>query len=368
MSNVTMREMLEAGVHFGHQTRFWNPKMAPFIFGERNKIHIINLEETMPLCRDAVNYLGKVASKKGKIMFVGTKRAASDSIREEARRCGMPYVNHRWLGGMLTNFRTVRASIKRLKELEEMAASNSYEKISKKEILQLSREQEKLDKTLGGIKEMGGLPDVLFVIDVGYEKIAVQEAAKLGIPVVGIVDTNNSPDNIDYIVPGNDDSMRAIKLYTRMVADAIVEGKQSIVTGADGDDELIEIQEEAEVEAAPALEVSAKEPAAETEAPVAEAEPALEAESAAPVADDAQSEPEPADAAVTSEASEAAEADQAAASGGAAEEPAEKAAAPKKAATKKAATKKAATKKAATKKAATKKAATKKAATKKDAD
>jgi small subunit ribosomal protein S2 len=197
-----MREMLEAGVHFGHQTRFWNPKMAPFIFGERNKIHIINLEQTMPLCKDAVNYLGKVASKKGKVMFVGTKRAASDAVKEEAARCGMPFVNHRWLGGMLTNFRTVRASIKRLKELEEMAASNSYEKISKKEILQLSREQEKLEKTLGGIKEMNGLPDVLFVIDVGYEKIAVQEAAKLGIPVVGIVDTNNSPDNIEYIVPG----------------------------------------------------------------------------------------------------------------------------------------------------------------------
>jgi small subunit ribosomal protein S2 len=280
MSNVTMREMLEAGVHFGHQTRFWNPKMAPFIFGERNKIHIINLEQTMPLCKDAVNYLGKVASKKGKVMFVGTKRAASDAVKQEAERCGMPFVNHRWLGGMLTNFRTVRASIKRLKELEEMAASNSYEKISKKEILQLSREQEKLDKTLGGIKEMNGLPDVLFVIDVGYEKIAVQEAAKLGIPVVGIVDTNNSPDNIEYIVPGNDDSMRAIKLYARLVADAIIEGKQSIVAGADSDDELIEIEEETEtVAATPAVKVSArKTPAA---APQAEAEPAA-AEEAAP--------------------------------------------------------------------------------------
>lgn len=259
MSNVTMREMLEAGVHFGHQTRFWNPKMAPFIFGERNKIHIINLEETMPLCKDAVNYLGKVASKKGKIMFVGTKRAASDAIRDEALRCGMPFVNHRWLGGMLTNFRTVRASIKRLKELEDMAASNSYEKINKKEILQLSREQEKLAKTLGGIKEMGGLPDVLFVIDVGYEKIAVQEAAKLGIPVVGIVDTNNSPEDVDYIVPGNDDSMRAIKLYTRLVADAVLEGKKSIVTGTDGDDELIEVEvDTASPEARPAVKVTAK--------------------------------------------------------------------------------------------------------------
>jgi small subunit ribosomal protein S2 len=228
MSNVTMREMLEAGVHFGHQTRFWNPKMAPFIFGERNKIHIINLEKTMPLAKDALNFLGKVASNKGKVMFVGTKRAASESIKAEAERCGMPFVNHRWLGGMLTNFRTVRASIKRLKELEDMAKNDAYEKIGKKEILQLSREQEKLEKTLGGIKEMNGLPDVLYVIDVGYENIAIQEATKLGIPVVGIVDTNNSPDGIDYIVPGNDDSMRAIKLYTRMAADAILVGKESI--------------------------------------------------------------------------------------------------------------------------------------------
>jgi small subunit ribosomal protein S2 len=276
-----MREMLEAGVHFGHQTRFWNPKMAPFIFGERNKIHIINLEQTMPLCKDAVNYLGKVASKKGKIMFVGTKRAASDAVKEEAQRCGMPFVNHRWLGGMLTNFRTVRASIKRLKELEEMAASNSYEKINKKEILNLSREQEKLEKTLGGIKEMGGLPDVLFVIDVGYEKIAVQEASKLGIPVVGIVDTNNSPDNVDYIVPGNDDSMRAIKLYARLVADAIVEGKQSIVGGVDGDEELIEVEADAPV-AKDAVKVTAKKAApaaaaddAEAQRPMKQSQPKL---------------------------------------------------------------------------------------------
>tara|TARA_B110000093_G_scaffold183209_1_gene232762 strand:- start:1057 stop:1998 length:942 start_codon:yes stop_codon:yes gene_type:complete len=223
-----MREMLEAGVHFGHQTRFWNPKMAAFIFGERNKIHIINLEQTMPMAKDAINFMGKVASNKGKVMFVGTKRAASEAVKAEAERCGMPFVNHRWLGGMLTNFRTVRASIKRLKELEEMSKNNAYEKISKKEILQLSREQEKLEKTLGGIKEMNGLPDVLYVIDVGYENIAIQEATKLGIPVVGIVDTNNSPDGIDYIIPGNDDSMRAIKLYTKMAADAILVGKESI--------------------------------------------------------------------------------------------------------------------------------------------
>ncbi len=364
MSNVTMREMLEAGVHFGHQTRFWNPKMAPFIFGERNKIHIINLEQTMPLCKDAVNYLGKIASKKGKVMFVGTKRAASDSIKEEAQRCGMPFVNHRWLGGMLTNFRTVRASIKRLKELEEMAESNSYEKISKKEILQLSREQEKLHKTLGGIKEMGGLPDVLFVIDVGYEKIAVQEAAKLGIPVVGIVDTNNSPENVDYIVPGNDDSMRAIKLYTKLVADAIVEGKQSIVSAADGDDELIEIEEEKSAKTKPSVKVTARKAApekqsasddvdAEVEAAAGTDEvteqPAAEADKEAAVAEEVAAAPEKA----TAEAETITAAT--------------KKAAVKKSATKKAATKKAAVKKAATKKAATKKAAVKKAASKKAA-
>ncbi len=361
MSNFTMREMLEAGVHFGHQTRFWNPKMAPFIFGERNKIHIINLEQTMPMCKDAINYLGKIASRKGKILFVGTKRAASDAIREEAQRCGMPFVNHRWLGGMLTNFRTVRASIKRLKELEEMAESNSYEKINKKEILQLSREQEKLEKTLGGIKDMGGLPDALFVIDVGYEKIAVQEAAKLGIPVIGIVDTNNSPEDVEYIIPGNDDSMRAIKLYARLAADAVIEGKQTIVTAVEGDDELIEIKEEASAPAAAVAEAPAAEqapdvdtaPAAET---VADSESAADAEAEAPAAEaDAETEA-------------AAAADDTAAEAAAEDETAETvAAAPKKAAAKKAATKKAATKKAATKKAATKKAATKKAATKKAA-
>jgi len=370
MSNVTMREMLEAGVHFGHQTRFWNPKMAPFIFGERNKIHIINLEQTMPLCRDAVNYLGKVASQKGKIMFVGTKRAASDAIREEAQRCGMPFVNHRWLGGMLTNFRTVRASIKRLKELEDMAASNNYEKISKKEILQLSREQEKLEKTLGGIKEMGGLPDVLFVIDVGYEKIAVQEAAKLGIPVVGIVDTNNSPDHVDYIVPGNDDSMRAIKLYTRLVADAVLDGKQSITGGADGDAELIEVEQDAPpVAVKSSVKVTAKKPAAEA-ATVSET---ADSEMTAPADEPVLSEPVAEEAVVEEVAAQDEQAEEADADAGetaaetATKKVAAKKAAKKKAATKKAATKKAATKKAATKKAATKKAATKKAATKKAA-
>ena len=379
MSNFTMREMLEAGVHFGHQTRFWNPKMAPFIFGERNKIHIINLEETMPMCRDAINYLGKVASKKGKIMFVGTKRAASDTVCEEAERCGMPYVNHRWLGGMLTNFRTVRASIKRLKELEEMAANNSYEVINKKEILQLSREQEKLQKTLGGIKEMGGLPDVLFVIDVGYEKIAVKEAGKLGIPVVGVVDTNNSPENVEYIIPGNDDSMRAIRLYARLVADAIIEGKQSIVGSADGEDELIEVDESAEAAAVVKTRAAAK--PAKAEAAVAESAPAgaEEAPAEATAAEDDSvaeakaeavvEEEKPAEAAAEEEtAAEAAAEDEAPAETAAADEAeGEAEAAPKKAAAKKAATKKAASKKASSKKAAAKKSTTKKAATKKAA-
>jgi small subunit ribosomal protein S2 len=365
MSNVTMREMLEAGVHFGHQTRFWNPKMAPFIFGERNKIHIINLEQTMPLCKDAVNYLGKVASKKGKIMFVGTKRAASDAIKDEALRCGMPFVNHRWLGGMLTNFRTVRASIKRLKELDDLAVSQNYEKINKKEILQLSREQEKLEKTLGGIKEMGGLPDVLFVIDVGYEKIAVLEAAKLGIPVVGIVDTNNSPDNIDYIVPGNDDSMRAIKLYTRLVADAVLEGKQSI-TVADSEGELIEVEADASSvaikstvkvtakKATPAVKVASE--AVESEASTALEQPAA-SETAAEetAAQDGQVEEAAGNADEASTATVEVEA--------APEKVVAKKASTKKAVTKKAAAKKAAPKKAAAKKAAPKKAATKKAAT-----
>ncbi|MFT4607725.1 MAG: small subunit ribosomal protein S2 [Urechidicola sp.] len=276
MSNVTMREMLEAGVHFGHQTRFWNPKMAPFIFGERNKIHIINLEQTMPMAKDALNFLGKVASNKGKVMFVGTKRAASESVKVEAERCGMPFVNHRWLGGMLTNFRTVRASIKRLKELEDMAKNDNYEKIGKKEILQLSREQEKLEKTLGGIKDMNGLPDVLYVIDVGYENIAIQEATKLGIPVVGIVDTNNSPDGIDYIVPGNDDSMRAIKLYTKMAADAILVGKESIAGEIKAREVAkMPVEDEAaepvEAEAAPAEKVVVAASEVVTEAVVAEA-------------------------------------------------------------------------------------------------
>lgn len=225
MSRVSMRDMLQAGVHFGHRTRFWNPKMAPFIFGARNKIHIINLEETIPLFHDALNYIGRLASNKCNILFVGTKRAAQDIVRDEAARCGMPYVDHRWLGGMLTNYKTVRQSINRLKDLEKMRDSGEFERMIKKEALMLSRELEKLECSLGGIKHMKGLPDALFVIDVGYEKIAVKEAQRLKIPVIGVVDTNNSPDDIDYVIPGNDDSMRAIEIYVKTVADTILEAK-----------------------------------------------------------------------------------------------------------------------------------------------
>lgn len=235
---VSMREMLQAGVHFGHQTRFWNPKMSPYIFGSRNKIHIINLEKTLPLFEQAINYIGGLAAKRCKILFVGTKRAAQDIMKEQAIRCGMPYVNHRWLGGMLTNYRTVRQSIKRLKELETMSQDGTFNKLIKKEALELSRELVKLERSLGGIKDMGSLPDALFVIDVGHEKIAIAEAKRLGIPVIGVVDTNHSPDNIDYMIPGNDDSSRAIQLYTSTVADAILSGRGTITThkGSASDD------------------------------------------------------------------------------------------------------------------------------------
>ncbi len=245
MSSVTMRQMLEAGVHFGHQTRYWNPQMAPYIFGDRNKIHIINLESSLPLFEDALNIVSKIASKRGNVLFVGTKRSASGVIKEEAVRCGMPFVNHRWLGGMLTNFKTVKQSIKRLKELEAQSKDGHFEKLNKKEALMRSRELIKLEKSLGGIKDMRGMPDALFVIDVGHENIAVLEAKKLGIPVIGIVDTNNSPMDIDYIVPGNDDSMRAIKLYVTSMADAVLEGKSSNVVGRD---EFVAVDEEGNIE------------------------------------------------------------------------------------------------------------------------
>ncbi len=229
MSNISMRLMLEAGVHFGHQTRFWNPMMSEYIFGARNKIHIINLEKTLPLYNEALNALGKIAANRSNILFVGTKRAARKIIAEEASRCGMPYVSHRWLGGMLTNYKTIRQSVQRLKELEEMAENGGFDRLNKKEQLMLTREMEKKEKVLGGIKEMKGLPGAIFVIDVGHESIAVQEANTLGIPVFGVVDTNHSPEGVDYIIPGNDDAIRAIQLYTEGVADAVIEGRAAAV-------------------------------------------------------------------------------------------------------------------------------------------
>ena len=245
MAKITMRQMLEAGVHFGHQTRYWNPKMGPFIFGKRNNIHIINLEHSLPMFNDALNFVGKLASKKGRILFVGTKRAAQEPIREDAERAGMPYVNRRWLGGLLTNYQTVRQSIKRLDSIQAMIESGKLEGLKKKEVLNLTREQEKLEKSIGGIRKMGGLPDAIFVIDVDHERIAVQEANKLGIPVIAIVDSNSDPDGVDYVIPGNDDSMRAIKLYTASMADAILEGRASVATG--DTEEMVEIVETVEV-------------------------------------------------------------------------------------------------------------------------
>jgi small subunit ribosomal protein S2 len=241
VANVSMRQMLEAGVHFGHQTRYWSPKMAPYIFGERSRIHIINLEKTLPLFNDAMNFIGKLAGNRGTILFVGTKRAAQETVREEAARCGMPYVNRRWLGGTLTNFRTVRQSIRRLMELERMAQDGSLERLTKKEGLMLTRELTKLDRALGGIKNMERPPDALFVIDVGQEKIAVQEANKLGIPVVGVVDSNNKPDGVDYIIPGNDDAISAVRLYVRAAADSIIDAHAAAVQAAG--DEFIEVDE-----------------------------------------------------------------------------------------------------------------------------
>jgi small subunit ribosomal protein S2 len=254
MANVSMRQMLEAGVHFGHQTRYWNPKMAPYIFGARNKIHIVNLERTLPMHNDAMNFCGKLASKGGRILFVGTKRAAREATAEAAIHCGMPYVNHRWLGGMLTNFKTVRQSIKRLKDLETMSQDGTFERLAKKEVIVLGREMSKLERSLGGIKDMPALPDALFVIDVGHEKIAVQEARKLGIPVIGVVDTNNSPEGVDYIIPGNDDAIRAIKLYADSAATAILEGRSSVPGLESDEEEFVEVREAAPVqesEAAP---------------------------------------------------------------------------------------------------------------------
>jgi small subunit ribosomal protein S2 len=241
---VTMREMLEAGVHFGHQTRYWNPRMAPYIFGHRNKIHIVNLEKTMAMYQEALRFVRQLSTNKGSVLFVGTKRQAREIVKEEAQRCGAPYVDYRWLGGMLTNYKTVKQSIKRLKEMEAMVQDGSMDKLPKKEALRYQREIAKLDRSLGGIKDMNGLPDALFVIDVGYQKGAIAEAKKLNIPVIGVVDTNHNPDGVAYVIPGNDDSSRAIRLYVRGMADAVLEGKQdSLKEIVRGGDDFVEVEE-----------------------------------------------------------------------------------------------------------------------------
>jgi small subunit ribosomal protein S2 len=242
MSSISMRDMLQAGVHFGHQTRFWNPKMEQYIFGNRNKIHIINLEQTLPAFQEALAYLQKLASNQNKILFVGTKRAASKIVKEEAERCGMPYVSHRWLGGMLTNYKTIRGSIKRYRDLEQQSKDGTFDKLTKKEALMRQRQMEKLEQSIGGIKDMAGLPDALLVIDVDYESIAVAEANKLGIPVIGIVDTNSNPDGVDFVIPGNDDAIRAIKLYAAAAADAIISGASS-GSHVSSKDEFVEVEE-----------------------------------------------------------------------------------------------------------------------------
>ncbi|CAI8170615.1 MAG: 30S ribosomal protein S2 [Cellvibrionales bacterium UBA7375] len=331
MSKVSMRDMLQAGVHFGHQTRFWNPKMSQFIFGSRNKVHVINLENTVPAFNEALDVLRAEAAKGNQVLFVGTKRAASKIIKEQAERCGMPYVSHRWLGGMLTNYKTIRASIRRYRELETQQGDGTFDKITKKEVLMRTRMKEKLENSIGGIKDMNGLPDILFVVDVDHERIAINEANKLGIRVVGIVDTNSDPDGVDHIIPGNDDSIRAIKLYAASVADSILEGKAQAAT-VSSKDEFIEVDAKSAAEAEPVAEVAAVPEAAAPEAAAPEAAaPEVVAE---PVAE---------------------------------EKPAAKKAPAKKAAAKKPAAKKAPAKKAPAKKAPAKKAAAKKPAAKKPA-
>jgi len=405
MADVTMRQMLEAGVHFGHQTRYWNPKMAPFIFGERNKIHIINLEKSLPMARDAYAFVKTIVADGGSVLFVGTKRSARDSIRAQADRCEMPFVSHRWLGGMLTNYKTVRQSVKRLKDLEAMAEEGGFEALTKKEVLGLRREQEKLDRSLGGIKNMSGLPDVLFIVDVDHEDIAVREARKLSIPVVAVVDTNCSPDGIDYVIPGNDDAMKAIGLYATLLADAVLDGRASLPEVVLGEDEFVELDAEgkpkrasgrkkkasrkpvkkatvrkkadvtkaaaakAADESAPAEAPAAEDKVVEPEAQEAQSEKATQAEEAKPEVEKAE-EAKPAvekaeEAKPAAEEAEKAPAEEAKAADEQPDSADAKPAAKKKA--KKAAAKKPAAKKTAAKKTATKKAATKKAATKKTA-
>lgn len=279
MPQVTMRQMLEAGVHFGHQTRYWNPKMAPYIFGARGKIHIINLEKTVPLFNDAMNFISGVAQKRGTILFLGTKRSARDSVKEEAARCGMPYMTQRWLGGTLTNFRTVKQSVARLKELEAGESDGTFDKLVKHEVLGLRRERDKLEASLGGIKDMNRLPDALFVIDIGHEDIAIKEAKKLGIPVIAVVDTNYDPNLVDYAIPGNDDAIRAVQLYARAAADAVLEGKAAAPNSATVREE--EFQQEAAEGDKPARRAPAKKApaaAAKKPAPKAEGEEAPAAE------------------------------------------------------------------------------------------
>ncbi len=249
MAQVNMRDLLKAGAHFGHQTRYWNPKMGKYIFGARNKIHIINLEQTVPAMNDALKFVQQLAESKNKVLFVGTKRAAAKIIKEEAERAGQPFVNHRWLGGMLTNYKTIRQSIRRYRDLETQSKDGTFDKLTKKEALERTREMDKLERSIGGIKDMGGLPDALFVIDVDHERIAIKEANKLGIPVIGVVDTNSDPDGVDYVIPGNDDAIRAIQIYVKAMADTCLEGAQA----GPGADEFVEVSEDAEG-AAPAAE------------------------------------------------------------------------------------------------------------------
>jgi small subunit ribosomal protein S2 len=299
MSQVTMRQMLEAGVHFGHQTRYWNPKMGPYIFGARGKIHIVNLEKTLPLFNDAMNFVSGVAQKRGTILFVGTKRAAREAVAAEAARCGMPFVAQRWLGGMLTNFRTVKQSVARLKELEAAETDGTFEKLVKHEVLSLRRERDKLEKSLGGIKDMNRLPDAMFVIDIGHEDIAVQEARKLGIPVVAVVDTNYDPARVDYAIPGNDDAIRAIQLYTRAAADSVLEGKAASPASAQGDgNDFVELDAEGNPvmkaddakKKAPAKKAAAKKATKSEDKAEAKAEKKAEASDKAEKADKAEAE------------------------------------------------------------------------------
>lgn len=295
MADVSMRQMLEAGVHFGHQTRYWSPKMAPYIYGERNNIHIFNLEKSLPALNDAANFLGKIASKNGKILFVGTKRAARDAISDAANACNMPFVNRRWSGGMMTNFKTVKVSVRRLLELETMQGDGSIERLSKKEALGLQREYEKLDRGLGGIKHMEKLPDALFIVDVGHERIAVSEAVKLGIPVIAVVDSNNTPDGVDYVIPGNDDAIRAIQLYSNAIAAAVDDGKRSAPAGGPKEEfkevsaapatQHIAEPEPESAEPAGAAPAAAEEPASAAPATAEEAAPAAATAAAAPAAD-----------------------------------------------------------------------------------